>query len=108
MRGRAPLKGKAPFRDRAPLGVGPLPTLKSDTESLSNKSAFVRLQVVFFNFSFQLTAISERFELESSDWAHFLRLFKLLPGAELLNESAPNAVTGAECFRAEIAPDSEF
>jgi hypothetical protein len=57
------------------MGVGPLPTLKSDTESLSNKSAFIRLQVVFFNFSFQLTAISERFVLESSDWAHFFLSF---------------------------------
>jgi hypothetical protein len=40
--------------------------------------AFMNLQVVFFKFLLQLAAISERFELESSDWAHFLRLFELL------------------------------
>jgi hypothetical protein len=33
--------------------------------------------VTFFNFSLRLAAISERFELESSDWTNFLRLFKL-------------------------------
>jgi hypothetical protein len=41
--------------------------------------------VTFFNFSLRLAAISERFELESSDWAHFLRLFKL----KLKNKQAP-------------------
>jgi hypothetical protein len=29
------------------------------------------------DFSLQQDAISERFEIESSDWAHFLRLFEL-------------------------------
>jgi hypothetical protein len=29
------------------------------------------------SFSLQQVAISEQFELESSDWAHFLRLFEL-------------------------------
>jgi hypothetical protein len=28
-------------------------------------------------FSLQQVTISEQFELESSDWAHFLRLFEL-------------------------------
>jgi hypothetical protein len=31
----------------------------------------------FLFFSLQQVTISERFELESSDWAHFLRLFEL-------------------------------
>jgi hypothetical protein len=39
----------------------------------------------FFKPSFKLDAFSKRFELAGSDWAHFLRLFKIFP--EFINFS---------------------
>jgi hypothetical protein len=36
-------------------------------------------EIVLLNICLQLATISERFELETSDWGHFLCIFKLIP-----------------------------
>jgi hypothetical protein len=63
-------------------------------------TANFRLRVVFFNFSLQQAVISERFELESSDYTHF----RALSGYHQ-NQSASNARTGPEFSKAEAVLD---
>jgi hypothetical protein len=57
-------------------------------------------QDVFFSFLFQLAAISERFELECSDWAHFLCRFKFFPD---LTESGQGCASPPRGGRAAAA-----
>jgi hypothetical protein len=48
-----------------------------------------------------MTAISEPFELESSDWAHFLRLFEFCPDSSESNHgcaSPPRGESGRRCY----------
>jgi hypothetical protein len=51
----------------------------------------------FFYFLFQLAAIYQRFELESSDWAHFLCLFELFPDFAIPCQGCASPPWGWSC-----------